>query len=49
MNTTRYSDAQDIGIFEQAKGGVPVLELYREHRTSSARLFKLRAKFGGLD
>ena len=30
MKAARYSDAQLTGILKQAKGGVPVSELYRE-------------------
>jgi putative transposase len=36
MKNQRYSDAQIMGILRQAKGGVPVSELCREHGMSSA-------------
>ncbi|MHA1523020.1 MAG: IS3 family transposase, partial [Alphaproteobacteria bacterium] len=49
MKTTRYSDAQIIGILRQAESGVPVSELCREHGMSSASFYKWRAKFGGMD
>jgi putative transposase len=49
MKTTRYSDAQIMGILKQAEGGVPVSELCREHGMSSASFYKWRAKFGGMN
>jgi len=49
MKTARYSDAQIMGILNQAAGGVPVSELCREHGMSSASFYKWRAKFGGMD
>lgn len=49
MKTSRYSDAQIMGILKQAEGGVPVSELCREHGMSSASFYKWRAKFGGMD
>jgi len=38
-----------MGILRQAEGGVPVLELCREHQMSSATFYKWRAKYGGMD
>ena len=49
MKNGRFSDAQIMGIFKKAEGGVPVSELCREHGMSSASFYKWRAKFGGLD
>ena len=49
MKTTRYSDAQIMGILKQAEGGTPVSELCREHGMSSASFYKWRAKFSGMD
>jgi len=49
MKRTRYSDAQIMGILQQAESGVPVSELCREHGMSSASFYKWRAKFGGMD
>ncbi len=31
MKNTRYNDAQIMAILKQAKGGVPVSELCRQH------------------
>ena len=49
MKNGRYSDAQIMGILKQAKSGVPVADLCREHGMSSASFYKWRAKFGGMD
>lgn len=49
MKQSKYSDAQIMGILEQAENGVPVTELCREHGMSSAAFYRWRAKFGGMD
>ena len=49
MKTSRYTEAQIIAILRQAKGGVPVSELCREHGMSDASFYKWRAKYGGMD
>ena len=49
MKNGRFSDSQIMGILKQAESGVPVSELCREHGMSSARFYKWRAKFGGMD
>jgi putative transposase len=49
MKTSRFSDAQIMGILAQAENGIPVTELCREHGMSNASFYKWRAKYGGLD
>ena len=49
MKKARYTDTQIMGILRQAKNGVPVSELCREHGMSSASFYKWRAKYGGMD
>ena len=49
MKTTRYSEAQIMGILKQAEGGVPVSSQCREHGMSTAAFYKWRAKYGGMD
>ena len=44
MKTSRYTEAQIIGILRQAEGGVPVAELCSEHGMSDASFYKWRAK-----
>ena len=49
MKTSRYTEAQIIAILRQAKGGVSVAELCREHWMSNAPFYNWRAKYGGMD
>ena len=49
MKNGRFSDAQIMGLLKQAESGVPVSELCRDHGMGSARFYKWRAKFGGMD
>ena len=49
MKMTRYSEPQILAILRQAKGGVPVSELCREHGMSNASFNKWRSKYGGMD
>jgi len=49
MKTSRHTAAQIIAILRQAKGGVPVAQLFREHGMSNASFYKWWAKYGGMD
>jgi len=49
MKKSRYSDAQIVSILKEAENGVPVPELCRMHRMSSAAFYQWCSKFGGLD
>ena len=49
MKMTRYSEPQILAILRQAEGGVPVVELCREHSMSNASFYKWRAKYCGMD
>jgi putative transposase len=49
MKISRFMESQIMGILRQAGGGVPVLELCREHQMSSATFYKWRAKYGDMD
>jgi putative transposase len=46
---SRFTEAEIMAVLRQAKGGVPVPELCREHGISSASFYKWRAKYGGMD
>jgi len=49
MKKSKYSDAQILSILKQAKNGVPVADLCRQHGMSAASFYKWRAKYGGMD
>jgi putative transposase len=49
MKMTRFSEPQILAILRQGEGGVPVVELCREHGMSTASFYKWRAKYGGMD
>lgn len=49
MKKCRFIEVQIMGVLRQAKGGLAVPGLCREHGISSATLRSWRAKFGGMD
>lgn len=49
MKKSRFTEGQIMAALRQAEGAVPVPELCREHGISSARFYKWRAKYGGMD
>ena len=49
MRKSRFTEAQIIGILKQAEGGAKVQDLVREHGISTATVYALRSKFGGLE
>ena len=49
MKKSRFTDSQILAILKQSEAGTPVTELCREHGMSSARFYKWRAKYGGMD
>ena len=49
MKISRFTDSQIMAILKQNEAGASVPDLCREHGISSARVYKWRAKFGGMD
>lgn len=49
MKKIRFTEAQIMGVLRQAKGGMPVPGLCRDHGISSVTFYKWRAKYGGMD
>lgn len=49
MTISKHSDSQIMSILKQARSGMPVASILREHKISSATFYKWRSKFGGMD
>lgn len=49
MERGRFSEEQIIGILKEQESGVPVAELCRQHGANDARLYKWKAKYGGME
>jgi putative transposase len=49
MKTSRFTEAQIMGVLHQAEGGLPVADICREHGISIATFYKWRSKYGGMD
>ena len=49
MKRSRFTEEQSISILREQEAGLSVTELCRKHGVSSPTLYKLKAKYGGLD
>ena len=49
MKRSRFSEEQIIRILKEHKCGVSVAHLCRKHGVSDARIYKWKARFGGMD
>ena len=49
MKKARFSDSQVLTILRQAKGGVPIPDLCREHSMSRAAFYRWQESFDGMD
>jgi putative transposase len=49
MKRSRFTEDQIIGILKEQEAGVPVADLCRKHGVSNARIYKWKAKYGGMD
>lgn len=49
MKESRFTKSGIIAILKQAEAGSTVPDLCREHGMSSAKFYKWRTKYGGMD
>ncbi len=49
MNHCRFTEEQIIGILKEHEAGISVSHLCRKYGVSDARIYKWKAKFGGMD
>jgi putative transposase len=49
MKRSRFTDSQIMAVLRQAEAETPIPDLCREHGISTARFYKWRSKFGGMD
>jgi putative transposase len=49
MKRSRFSEQQIMAILKEQEAGVSVADLCRKHGVSDARIYKWKAKFGGMD
>lgn len=49
MKKSKFTDSQIMAALKQAEAGIPVPQICRELGISSAKFYKWRAKYGGMD
>jgi len=49
MRKSRFTDAQIIGMIKEQEAGLPTAELCRKHGLSSAKFYKFKARYGGME
>lgn len=49
MKCSRFSEEQIIGILKEHGADVSVADLCRKHGVSDASIYKMKARFGGMD
>ena len=49
MRTSRFTEAQIIGMIKEQEAGMPTAELCRRHGLSPSTFYNLKARYGGMD
>ena len=49
MRTSRFSEAQIIGVLREQEPGTRTVDVCRKHGISPATFYQWKAKFGGLE
>ena len=49
MKKSRFSEEQIVAILKEQEAGVKTADVCRRHGISSAKFFKWKAKYGGLE
>lgn len=49
MRKSRFTEAQIIGMIKEQEAGMPTAEACRRHGLSPATLYKLKARYGGME
>ena len=49
MRGSRFTEAQIIGVLQEADGGSPTSEVCRRHGISTATFYNWKARFGGMN
>lgn len=49
MRKSRFTEVQIIGMIKEQEAGMATAEVCRRHGLSPATLYKLKARYGGMD
>lgn len=49
MKKSRFSEEQIVGILKQSEAGMKAADLCRQHGISEQKLYRWKAKYGGMD
>jgi putative transposase len=49
MKKNKLSEAQIMNLIKESEAGVPVADLCRKYEVANSTLYKLKAKYGGME
>jgi putative transposase len=49
MRTSRFTEAQIIGMIKEQEAGMPTAEVCRKHGLSQGTFYKFKSKYGGME